>query len=118
MASTSARTQPAVSHLEFPALDGLRAIAVTAVFVYHGALGSTTLTEHAGDLVVHFDTGVQIFFVLSGFLIYRQFAAAHLAGRHVGEVRTYARRRALRIYPAYWLALVVLLLLGTATVSG
>ena len=117
MAIAKSRTNP-VSHVEFPALDGLRALAVTAVFIYHAALGSKTLTEHAADVVVHFDTGVQIFFVLSGFLIYRPFAAAHLAGRRVGMVQSYARRRAMRIYPAYWLALGVLLLIGTVTVAN
>jgi peptidoglycan/LPS O-acetylase OafA/YrhL len=51
---------------------------------------------------------VAIFFVLSGFLLYRPFVAARLEGRKGPSVRRYARRRVLRIIPAYWVALIVL----------
>ena len=49
--------------------------------------------------------GVAIFFALSGFLLYRPFVAAHLAGRSFPAVGEYFRRRFLRIFPAYWVAL-------------
>jgi peptidoglycan/LPS O-acetylase OafA/YrhL len=49
-----------------------------------------------------------VFFLISGFLLYRPFVAAHLDGRGGPRVRDYARRRVLRIVPAYWLALTVL----------
>ena len=52
--------------------------------------------------------GVAIFFVISGFLLYRPFLAARFAGRPPPRIRDYARRRVLRIVPAYWLALTVL----------
>ena len=54
------------------------------------------------------DVCVLIFFVLSGFLLYRPFVAARAGGRSVPSVREYARRRVLRIVPAYWVALTVL----------
>ena len=57
--------------------------------------------------------GVAFFFVISGFLLYRPFLAARFAGRPAPRIRDYARRRVLRIVPAYWLALTVL----TATVG-
>ncbi len=97
----------------FPGLDGLRALAVTAVFLYHGGLLSPELRAHALSVVFHLDTGVQIFFVLSGFLIYRPFALAHLSDRPRPSIREYAPRRFLRIYPAYWFALGVLVLFGS-----
>jgi peptidoglycan/LPS O-acetylase OafA/YrhL len=56
----------------------------------------------------HLDIGVTIFFLISGFLLYRPFVAARVgAGPRIGEW-DYARRRALRILPAYYLALIVL----------
>jgi peptidoglycan/LPS O-acetylase OafA/YrhL len=51
---------------------------------------------------------VALFFVISGFLLYRPFVAARHAGRSGPHIRRYARRRALRILPAYWLALTCL----------
>ena len=52
-----------------------------------------------------FDAGVAIFFVLSGFLIYRPFAAAHAEGRSPQRTISFWWRRLLRIVPAYWLVL-------------
>ena len=46
--------------------------------------------------------------MLSGFLIYRQFAAANLSRSAMPVLGRYAVRRAARIYPAYWVALAVL----------
>lgn len=63
-------------------------------------------------------TGVALFFALSGFLLYRPWAEAALSGSPSPSIGRYARRRALRILPAY---LVILLLaafvLGTTTVA-
>jgi peptidoglycan/LPS O-acetylase OafA/YrhL len=52
--------------------------------------------------------GVRIFFMISAFLLYRPYAMAHLHGVSEPALRTYAMRRALRILPAYWVALTVL----------
>jgi peptidoglycan/LPS O-acetylase OafA/YrhL len=54
---------------------------------------------------------VAIFFVISGFLLYRPFIAWRNDGPEAPRIRDYARRRGLRIYPAYWLALTALTLL-------
>ena len=53
------------------------------------------------------DVGVSIFFVLSGFLLYRPLVAARFAEEPTGAVGPYARRRLLRIVPAYWVALTI-----------
>ena len=52
--------------------------------------------------------GVAIFFLISGFLLYRPFLVAHRGGRPV-RVGDYTRRRFLRIVPGYWLALTVVI---------
>lgn len=91
--------------------DGLRAVAVLCVASYHFfqtsavfPIGATTAFDVGGQ----FRVGVWVFFVLSGFLLYRPYARAHLgAGRAPSAVR-YARSRFLRIWPAYAAALFVL----------
>jgi peptidoglycan/LPS O-acetylase OafA/YrhL len=51
--------------------------------------------------------GLVLFFALSGFLLYRPFAAAIVDGRPLPSIRAYLRNRALRILPAYWVILGV-----------
>lgn len=48
------------------------------------------------------------FFAISGFLLYRPYVAAHARGRAGPRTSRYARRRALRILPAYWTTLTLL----------
>ena len=54
-----------------PALDGLRGIAIILVMLHHFTLYRPTSGIDAliGDVVFFFWTGVDLFFVLSGFLI-------------------------------------------------
>ena len=92
----------------FPLFDSLRAIAVLAVVLFHatelhGALFSAWWNDFAQFLA----DGVLLFFVISGFLLYRPFLVARLRGRPV-PIRLYARRRALRIIPLYWTILTLL----------
>ena len=90
----------------FPCVEGLRAVAAVSVLVHHvaGFTGAVTSTA-AGYVLAHLDVGVSVFFVLSGFLLYRPFAAADAEGRPGPGLRRYAGRRVLRIFPAYWVAL-------------
>jgi peptidoglycan/LPS O-acetylase OafA/YrhL len=80
-----------------------------SVLVTHTALlsGANELAWY-GRYTARLDVGVTVFFLISGFLLYRPFVAAHLDGRPGPRVRDYARRRVLRIVPAYWLALTLL----------
>lgn len=48
------------------------------------------------------------FFAISGFLLYRPYVAARWRGRRGPPLRRYARRRALRILPGYWVILTIL----------
>jgi len=92
----------------FPCFDGLRAIAALSVVVVHTAFPSGFSTNNRlGAYTSRLEIGVAVFFLISGFLLYRPFVAAHLAGRPGPAVRPYLVRRFLRIVPAYWAALLV-----------
>lgn len=94
----------------FPSLDGYRGMAAMLVLLCHAALlsGLNHRTQHTlGPYLARTDIGVAIFFLLSGFLIYRPFAAAHIAGTEPMGPRQFYRRRVLRILPAYWVALTL-----------
>ncbi len=79
-----------------PALDGLRALAVATVILYH--LGFDSIP---GDL------GVSAFFVLSGFLITWLLKQELERTGRISLVQFYSRR-ALRIVPAYYLFLLLI----------
>lgn len=99
-------------HAHFPCFDGLRAVAAGAVLLHHvGFQTGWSTSRRFGELLAHGDAGVPVFFVISGFLLYRPFVAAHLDGRHPSGFRRFMRRRVLRIVPAYWVALVAIALL-------
>jgi peptidoglycan/LPS O-acetylase OafA/YrhL len=109
VAAAPAAVAPPPGHPRFPLIDALRAIAACSVILYHGAY--ETGAEHAGvygPLVTRMNVGVTLFFLISGFLLYRPFVAHRLLGAPATRVRDYAWRRALRILPAYWVALTVL----------
>jgi peptidoglycan/LPS O-acetylase OafA/YrhL len=105
---------PPPGNPRFPLFDGVRAFAAGTVLVGHvGAITAFNVINPLGAYTARLNMGVAFFFVISGFLLYRPFLAARFAGRPVPRIRDYARRRVLRILPAYWLALTVL----TATVG-
>ena len=100
--------------------DGLRAIAALLVVVDHvGQASGFTGRSSLGRFTARGEIGVSVFFLISGFLLYRPFAAAALAGRPGPNVRSYLVRRVLRIVPLYWVALVVnYLFTGWKSVHG
>ncbi|MEZ5383033.1 MAG: acyltransferase [Microthrixaceae bacterium] len=94
-------------------LDGLRGVAASLIVVHHAANVSGADRSAPYDVVASVaDVGVAVFFVLSGFVIYRPFARAHADGRPVPEAVPFWWRRLLRVLPAYWFALFGLWALG------
>jgi peptidoglycan/LPS O-acetylase OafA/YrhL len=67
-----------------------------------------------------FRFGLLLFFALSGYLLFRPFAAAVLRDRELPATRGYLRNRALRILPVYWVILLAtgLVLATAATHEG
>lgn len=96
----------------FPLFDSLRAIAALAVLATHAAVFAGVETGHSavGAYAARLEVGVAVFFVISGFLLYRPFVRARSRGERSPAVGPYAWRRFLRIVPAYWVALTVIAL--------
>ena len=96
------------------AFDGLRGIAALSIFVFHAWLYSREQVRAAGaegfaDQAVHeLRISLVLFFVLSGFLLFRPWVASRLAPAKPGSPRlaTYAMHRVGRIIPAYYLAII------------
>lgn len=94
----------------FPALDGLRGIAILWVLLHNGALdaviGNDSIIAKIVTLTVNMGwLGVQLFFVLSGFLItYILIEAKKNQTKHL--FRNFYLRRVLRIFPIYYLFLI------------
>jgi len=80
-------------------LDGMRAIAVLCVLLVHVSVFASAGTVPATRLLMHLNVGVTIFFLISGFLLYRPFIAHRAGGAKAPPVSQYAKRRALRISP-------------------
>ncbi len=101
------------------ALDSLRGLSTILIVVYHISFVSGHTVAHAnssGAYIDRLNIGVAIFFVLSGFLIFRPFAHSLIHGSPLPKTRNYYLKRAARILPGYWLALFVLAGLDALTI--
>jgi peptidoglycan/LPS O-acetylase OafA/YrhL len=104
----------------YAALDGLRGIAALVVFAIHVWIyqlpNTVELRRDSWEKTLLFEGRVAfvMFFVLSGYLLYRAFARAALGRSAPVAVGSYLVRRAARITPAYYLALVGTLVLLAA----
>ena len=105
-------------HRRFPALDGLRALAAFAVIGTHVGFnsGKSIAGGPFGDTLSRLDIGVAVFFLLSGFLLYRPFALHLVQGRRLPSIRGFLARRVLRIFPAMWVMTAITLALLTTYV--
>ena len=108
-----------------PGLEGMRGVAALAVLVFHVWLyrdgvparadGTDTVAAVLSSLRVWF----LAFFVLSGFLLARDLQRWFAEGVRP-SLKDFAKRRALRILPAYWVAMAgsLLLLWGGSRADG
>jgi peptidoglycan/LPS O-acetylase OafA/YrhL len=104
------------SNPRFPLFDSLRAIAALLVFGVHLPWVYRLGADNAAfPYLQQLNAGVSVFFLISGFLLYRPFARARFAGDARPSLGAYATRRGLRIFPAYWVALVFVVILVGAS---
>ncbi|MBD8525113.1 acyltransferase family protein [Pseudomarimonas arenosa] len=99
-----------------PAITGLRGVAAAWVLLYHAwqFAGGPRISPVGVDLTPLLACGyfgVDLFFVLSGFLLGMPFLTARQRGESV-DLRRFWRNRARRVLPAYWAQLLVLLALA------
>jgi peptidoglycan/LPS O-acetylase OafA/YrhL len=103
---------------EMVALTGFRGLAALWVFLYHAwgqsgmAFVGFNLGEWQVDLTPFFrmgGAGVSIFFVLSGFLLALPFAEWQAGRRDKPATWLYLQHRVLRVFPAYYVQLAILL---------
>lgn len=99
-------------------LDGVRAIACLTVMAYHinlmtrsAHLWTTDGKPLTSAVVLAGSSGVTLFFVLSGFLLFLPYAKALLFERSWPETRLFYLRRVLRIIPGYYTSLFLLVVL-------
>jgi peptidoglycan/LPS O-acetylase OafA/YrhL len=106
--STSSRSPKSF----LPALEGMRAVAALGIIVAHVAFQTGNDTGPLlNRMMARLDFFVPVFFALSGFLLWR---------RHAAETRwaSYYVKRLARIMPAYWVTVVVVLLLFPVASEG
>lgn len=98
--------RPVVHSQHFPALDGLRGVAILVVILHNsGHFGPVTGVVWLIALLAAVGwVGVQLFFVLSGFLITSNLLDSQNAPNYY---RVFFARRTLRIFPLYYAALLV-----------
>jgi peptidoglycan/LPS O-acetylase OafA/YrhL len=103
-----------------PEIDGLRFIAILSVVLFHVAIQVTDQPNgaaYARELLpfVHNGyRGVQLFFVISGFILGLPFARHRLTGAPMMELRDYFLRRVTRLEPPYF----AVMLIRTALIIG
>jgi peptidoglycan/LPS O-acetylase OafA/YrhL len=105
-----------------PALDGIRGLAVLVVIVHNTGMFDDSrggISLRSAHLIHLGWTGVQLFFVLSGFLITRLLLASRSAPNYYSS---FYAKRVLRIFPLYYATLiflfVILPLCGWSTSGG
>jgi peptidoglycan/LPS O-acetylase OafA/YrhL len=100
-----------------PGLDGLRAVAALAVFAVHFNQATRLDIPPLGffdipRLLDNGNTGVALFFTLSGFLLSMPFWNALAYGDDFPSVASYAVKRLTRIVPAYYFAVTALMIVN------
>ncbi|GCE31819.1 acyltransferase [Dictyobacter alpinus] len=100
-------------------LDGVRGCAILIVIIFHVNWTNrnilTIVDWHkdplAASIALAGGTGVTLFFVLSGFLLFLPYSKALLTAGRWPLARTFYVRRIMRIVPGYYISLIALILL-------
>jgi peptidoglycan/LPS O-acetylase OafA/YrhL len=103
----------AVSMSRIPSLDGLRALSIFLVMALHTMQGLPHALPLIWYAIFNGDTGVFIFFVISGYLITSLLLHEQQKNGSI-SMRSFYFRRAMRILPPIYFYVAILLLLGLA----
>jgi peptidoglycan/LPS O-acetylase OafA/YrhL len=105
-----------------PEIDGLRFVAIAAVVAFHiyeYLISRSGMSPFgiAGTALLHGQRGVPLFFVISGFILGRPFAAHYICGAPAPKLKEYYWRRVTRLEPPYLLAIIAVFM-GLAAFSS
>jgi peptidoglycan/LPS O-acetylase OafA/YrhL len=107
----------------YPSLNGLRAISIIIVMLHHLNLQYKIVPSvlvNYFPLLIDGQFGVNVFFVISGFLITSLLLSEEFSNRSI-SLKNFYIRRTLRIFPAYYFLLLVYFVitrLGYISISG
>lgn len=119
----TAEAPPAPGPTRYLDLEAYRGVAALLVVIFHAyqfaGTGPYLYQGQPADRVLHqLDGTVAWFFVLSGFLIFLPVANSALGQAPVPTARGFLVRRAVRILPLYWIAIVVVWALRNGSLPG
>jgi peptidoglycan/LPS O-acetylase OafA/YrhL len=101
------------------ALTGLRAVAALLVVGTHAAFATGKLTHgYLGAIYAHLEVGVAIFFVLTGFLLFRPWVRAAAGDSAPPDIGQYAWHRVRRILPGYVVTVLAVFALYSVFTPG
>jgi len=108
-AAASPSVRPVRRHIE--GLDGIRAVAALLVLFFHywSMTGRQALPAPLLVVATSGGVGVDIFFAISGFILFLPWARAAWTGARI-DVRRFLSNRFLRVVPAFWFNAGVLVL--------
>jgi peptidoglycan/LPS O-acetylase OafA/YrhL len=104
-----------------PGLTGIRALAATWVMLFHlsALYGPAWMGIGYGDFLIDISPlitigwiGVNLFFVLSGFLLTTHLLEQYDPAREKQVLARYAKARFLRVFPAYWTQIAIFLIVA------
>lgn len=90
-------------------INGLRGIAILAVVYFHVVCGlwpASAVPVWASPLLTNGWTGVNLFFILSGFVLFLPYAAGERSMQTPRDRLGFYRRRALRLMPLFYVAVI------------
>jgi len=113
------------NQLYFPEIDGIRFLAIIMVILFHihgyfVARSAIKFTDDArtdtllNTFLLHGDRGVELFFVLSGFILCLPFAHHFINNGKKVSLKKYYLRRVTRLEPPYFIAITAIFLLHIA----
>jgi len=114
------------NQLYFPEIDGIRFLAIILVILFHihgyfTVKSGNSFTDDPSaygllnTFLVNGDRGVQLFFVLSGFVLCLPFAHHYINGGKKVLLKKYFLRRLTRLEPPYFIAMTAIFLMQLAT---
>ncbi len=103
---------PPPGNPRFPLVDSLRALGFLMVFTVHATGQAGIFKDPAGvpwyaSYVTRLEVALPLFFAISAFLLYRPFVAGLVGSARRPRIKSFARARALRIVPAFWVAMTL-----------